>query len=76
MQVSIVLLQFWRKSAGYHAVWRSARRFQPTLTNMELCVGAEAFTAEAAELCLQCTSFSVPKFLDFLVDDNQVPNLT
>ena len=52
---------------------------------MELCVGvvrhfwtvfAEAFTAEAGELCLQCTSFSVPKFLDSLIDDNQVPNLT
>ena len=72
-------------SAGYHAIRRSVRRFQPTLTNIELCVGdvrrfwtvfAEAFTAEAGELCLQCTSFSVPKFLDFLVDDNQMTNLT
>ena len=72
-------------SAGYHAIRRSVRRFQPTLTNMELCVGdvwrfgtvfAEAFTAEAGKLCLQCTSFSFPKFLDFLVDDNQLPKLT
>ena len=72
-------------SARYHAVRRSVRRFQPTLTNMELRVGdvrhfgtlfAEAFTAEAGELCLQCTIFSVPKFLDSLIDDNQVPNLT
>ncbi len=37
--------------------------------------GAQA-RAEAGELCLQCTSFSVPKFLDFLVDDNQMTNLT
>ena len=58
---------------------------QPALTNMELCVGdvrrfwtvfAEAFTAEAGELCLQCTSFSVPKFLSFLIEVDQVPNLT
>jgi hypothetical protein len=72
-------------SAGYHAVRRHVRRFQPTLTNMELCVGdvrrfwtvfAEAFTAEAGELCLQCTSFSVPKFLSFLIEVDQVPNLT
>ena len=70
-------------SAGYHAIRRRVRRFQPTLTNMELCAGdvrrfwtvfAEAFTAEAGELCLQCTSFSVPKFLDFQVDDNQMTN--
>ena len=72
-------------SAGYHAVRRSVRRFHPTLTTMELCVGdvrhfwtvfAEAFTAEAGKLCLQCTSFSVPKFLNFLIDTNQMPNVT
>ena len=73
-------------SAGYHSVRRSVRRFQPTVTNMDLCVGdvrhfwtvfAEAFAAEAGELCLRCNSFSVPKFLNFLIDDNhQVPNLT
>ena len=72
-------------SAGHHAVRRSVRRFQPTFTDMELCVGdvrrfwtvfAEAFTAEAGKLCLQCTSFSVPKFSSLLIDANQVPNMT
>ena len=58
-------------TAGYHAVERSLRRFQPTLTNMELCAGdvrffltifAEGLIAEAGELCRSVLVSRSPSF--------------